>query len=102
MDPMSEKFDLYDFKMSLFENGNPEEFLLFVCNFQMTLKASVTLTASADIHYICTLLRCKALHQLDTLSVKVRRTFLYIHKSLILVFPCRLSNNIHIRKPWNT
>ena len=29
-DPTSSTEDLYDFKMSLFENGNPEEF--FVCS----------------------------------------------------------------------
>ena len=63
--------DLYEFKMALFENGDPEEFLLFVRNFQMTLKASGTLTASAKIQYIHTLLRGEALHQLDTLPVEV-------------------------------
>ena len=36
-DPMSEKSDLYEFKMALFDNGNPEELLLFVCNFNMNL-----------------------------------------------------------------
>ena len=29
-DPTSEKSDLYDFKMSLFDNGYPEVFLLFI------------------------------------------------------------------------
>ena len=38
-DPTPEKSDLYEFKMALFNNGNPEEFLLFVCNFNMTIKA---------------------------------------------------------------
>ena len=36
-DPTSENSDLYEFKMALFDNGEPEEFLLLVCNFQMTL-----------------------------------------------------------------
>ena len=36
----SEKSALYEFKMALFENGDPEEFLLFVRNLQMKLKAS--------------------------------------------------------------
>ena len=35
--------------MALFDNGDPEEFLLFVRNFQMTLKASGALAASAKI-----------------------------------------------------
>ena len=34
------KSDLYEFKMSLFENGNLEETLWFVRNFDMTLAAS--------------------------------------------------------------
>ena len=42
-DPTSSTSDLYDFKMSFFDNGNPEEFLLFVRNFNMTLVASVML-----------------------------------------------------------
>ena len=53
--PTSEKSDLYVFKMCLFDNGNPEEFLLFIHNFQMTLGASVALTAGAKIPYLSTL-----------------------------------------------
>ena len=29
-DPTSSMLDLYDFKMSLFDHGNPEEFILFI------------------------------------------------------------------------
>ena len=36
-DTMSEILDLYDFIMALFDNINPEEFLLLICNFNMTL-----------------------------------------------------------------
>ena len=43
--PTSSMSELYEFKMSLFENGKPEEFLLFVRNFNMTLAASGTLEA---------------------------------------------------------
>ena len=32
-DPTSKKSDLYEFKMTLFDNGDPEEFLLFIRNF---------------------------------------------------------------------
>ena len=32
-DPTSTTLDLYEFKMSLFDNGEPEEFFLFVSNF---------------------------------------------------------------------
>ena len=36
-DQTSEISDLYEFKMTLFENGDPEEFVLFIHNFNMTL-----------------------------------------------------------------
>ena len=39
-DLTSEKSDLYEFKMALFDNGNLDEFLLFFHNFNMTHKAS--------------------------------------------------------------
>ena len=42
-DPMSSTLDLYEFRMSLFDNVETEEFLLFVLNFNMTLAASGTL-----------------------------------------------------------
>ena len=38
-DTMSSMSDLYEFKMSLFENGYPEEFLLFVRYFNMNIAA---------------------------------------------------------------
>ena len=37
-DPTSEKSDLYEFKMALFENGKTEE-LFFLWKFQMNIKA---------------------------------------------------------------
>ena len=45
--PASSMSDLYEFKMSLFGNGEPEEFLLFVRNFNMTLAASEILGVGA-------------------------------------------------------
>ena len=45
----SEKLDLYEFKMDLFDNGEPEEFLLFVLNFNTTLAASVTIETDSKV-----------------------------------------------------
>ena len=42
-DSTSEKLDLYEFKISLFDDGDPEYFLLFVRNLNMTLAVSGTL-----------------------------------------------------------
>ena len=47
--PTSSMSDLYGFRMSLFDNGDPGEFLLFVRNFNMTLAASDTLEMGAMI-----------------------------------------------------
>ena len=57
--------------MASFNKREPEEFLLFIQNFQMTLKASGTLAAGANIQYICTLVHGEELRQLDTFAVEV-------------------------------
>ena len=62
-DPTSEMLDLYEFTMALFDNGYPEEFLLIVCNLNMTLMASGTPKAGANIQYLGTFVQGEALHQ---------------------------------------
>ena len=47
--PTSSTSDLYEFNISLFENGNPEEFLLLVHNFNMTLAVSGALDTGAKV-----------------------------------------------------
>ena len=42
--------------MALFENGNPEEFLLFQWNYQITIELSGTITESVNIQYLLLLL----------------------------------------------
>ena len=56
-DPTSSTSDLYEFMMYLFYHGKPEEFLLFVQNFQMTLAATGTLETESKAHYLHTLER---------------------------------------------
>ena len=73
-DTTSEKSDLYDLKTALFDNGDPEEFFLFICNFQIFLEASGTLTARKNIQYLCMILRGEALRQLDMFYVEVGST----------------------------
>ena len=36
--PTTEKMDMYEFKMDFLDNGNPEELLLFIINFNMDLE----------------------------------------------------------------
>ena len=77
--------DLYEFKMSFFDNIETEEFLLFIRHFQMTLEATGTLAAGAKIQHICTLVSGEALLKLDTLSSEVKITTSQNLKPIILV-----------------
>ena len=51
--------------MSLFDNGEPEKFLLFVRNFNMTFAASGTLEAVAKYWYLWTIVCGEALHEFE-------------------------------------
>ena len=51
-DTTSEKLYLYEFKMALFDNGDPEEFFLFISNFNMNLEASGMLKYGTNIQYL--------------------------------------------------
>ena len=62
--------------MALFDNVNPEEILLFVWDFKMTLEASGTLAASTELQYLCMLLRGEELLQLETLYVELGSTII--------------------------
>ena len=56
-DPKSENSDLYKLKMALFDNGDSEEFLLFIRDFNMNIEASGTLMARTNIQYLHMILR---------------------------------------------
>ena len=58
--------------MSLFNNGEPEDFLLFVPNFNVTLAASGMLEVVSKFQYLGTLFRRGALRQFDLLSDDVQ------------------------------
>ena len=83
--------NLYEFKMYLFENGDLEEFFLFVRNFNMTLAASGALEADAEFQYLRTLVRGGALRQFESLSDNVESTKIldvdYIIRGLAQYFP---------------
>ena len=68
---MSEKSNLYEIKMSLFDNGNPEGFFLFIHNFNMTIKATGTLKYDANIQKLGTLVRGEALRKFDVFFAEV-------------------------------
>ena len=54
---MSSTSDLYEFKMSLFENFEPEKFLLFIRHFNMNLAVSGILEVGAKYQYLRTIIR---------------------------------------------
>ena len=72
--PTSSMSYLYEFKISLFEHGDPETFLLFIRDFNINLTAIETLEVGAKIWYLCTLVRGEALLQFDLLSADVENT----------------------------
>ena len=52
-----EKRDMYEFKMTLFDNGNTKEFLFFIKKSKIALEASVTPAANARFLYLRIILR---------------------------------------------
>ena len=70
--PTSITSELYEFRMSLFDHGKPEELLLFLRNFQMTLADTGMLETEANIQYLHTLVREEALGQFDLLSADTK------------------------------
>ena len=68
---VSAKLDVYEFKMKLFDNINPEEFLLIVQNFKMTIEVSGTLIANSNIQYLRDIFCGEEPRQFDTSCVQV-------------------------------
>ena len=63
---------MYGFKMSLFDIGKPDELLLFVINFKMTLNSSRTLASNVNIWYILNILCGGSLSQFDTFMINFK------------------------------
>ena len=55
-DPMSEKMDMYELKLSLFDNSEQEELLLFLQDFNMTLEALGDFLDNEQLRYLHTIL----------------------------------------------
>ena len=70
--------------MALFDNSDPEEFLLFFCNFNMNPEASGTLKSGAKIQYLHFLVHVEALHKFDVLSDEVESAGSKTLSSIIL------------------
>ena len=80
--PTSEKLDLYELKMALFDFSKHEDF--FFVTWTWLSEASGTLGICAKVQYVCTLLRVGALHQFDGLYSEVEGANPITLKSIIL------------------
>ena len=88
--PMFSTSDLYRFKMSVYDHVKPEEFLLFMRNFNMNIAAIGTLQTDEKIQYLHTLLQGEELDQFDLLysdqeNIETLNVDFYI-RSLALYF----------------
>ena len=70
-DPTSEKLEIYEFKMAFFDNRQPGYFLLFIRNFNRTLKASGTLKSGTKVQWLRMMVRGEELNHFDTLYAEV-------------------------------
>ena len=70
-DTTPDKLGLYEFRIALFNNGDPEYFLLFVYNFNKTLAVSGMLWKDVKVQYLHMIFRGEALYQFGFLSSEV-------------------------------
>ena len=73
-DPTSDKLDLCEFKMTLHDNGDTEDFMFFVRHFNTTPAASGTLEIYAKVQYLHTLVSGELLCWFHLLSAGVEGT----------------------------
>ena len=73
-DTTSSTSDFYGFNMSLFDNGEQEEILLFVRNFNTTLVMSGMLETGAKFQYLRTIVHGEDLCRFDSFSDDVEST----------------------------
>ena len=85
-DLRSDKSDLYQLKIALFENGDTEDFLLFVRKPNTTIEASGMLGMAAKVPYICMLICGEAFRQFYLLSADVEGTNPLTVETIILGF----------------
>ena len=67
-DNTSSAWDLYEFRMTFFYKGKPEEFLFSMRNFNMILEAFGKLEMGAKVQYLHMLVCGEALYQFYSLS----------------------------------
>ena len=72
--PKSSTSDIYEFKMTLFDHSDPEEFMLLLYEFSMTLATTGALEMDAKIQYLYTPIHGEGLRQFGFLSADVEDT----------------------------
>ena len=70
--PTSEKLDIYEFKLALFDNDDPKWLLFCVWGIKKMLEAPGMLAANVKLQYLYTQWYIKALRKFETLYVQIR------------------------------
>ena len=65
---------MYEFRDSLFDNGETKDLLLFKQNYKMMIDIYGNLSESAKNKYLCTFLRDGALHEFESLCLHIVST----------------------------
>ena len=72
--PTSITSDLYEFRMSLFDHGNPEEFLLFFRKLIMIIASTGMLETYTKVQYLCTPVSEEDFRKFELLYADVENT----------------------------
>ena len=60
--------ETYEFKITIFENGAPEELRQFLTNVNKAIKVTGAMTVAVRINFLRTLLHVEALQEFDILA----------------------------------
>ena len=83
--PTSKTYSRYEFKTTLFDLGDPEEFILFQCNYQMILKVLGNIAMGEKIQYPHNFIHQQALCVFGTLCGKVDKSNTMHLNQIILI-----------------
>ena len=72
--PGSAASDTYKLKMATFKNGQQEDFLLLLKNFNTMIDGAVTTTVAGRINYLCMILHGETSQDFDKLKIQKNGT----------------------------
>ena len=91
LNPMSEVYKTYKFKMTIFENGSNKELIQFMTNTEQAIKGTGATKLAGRINFLHTLLHVESLRELDNLVIQNKGTtdahFKETQEGLLEFFP---------------